>query len=135
MSDKKKTGPKAPPTPEHLAALAQGRTEGKAIREYLTAVNAQGKRQRGRQPKGAADIQAQIDATDDPVERIRLRPALRAAQDREAAGSEQDMATLEEAFVKYAGSYSQRFGLTYGDWRMEGIAPAVLKAAGISRAG
>jgi hypothetical protein len=126
---------KLAPTPEHLAALAQGRTEGKAIREYLTALNAQGKRQRGRQPKSAADVQAMIDATTDPVERIRLRPTLRAAQEREAAGSEQDMAVLEEAFIKHVGSYSQRFGLTYGDWRMEGVPPQVLKAAGIGRAG
>jgi hypothetical protein len=125
---------KLAPTPEHLAALAQGRTEGRAIREYLAALNAQGKRQRGRQPKNAAEIQAQIDASSDPVERIKLRPALREAQEREAAGTEEDMAALEKAFVTHVASYSQRFGLTYGDWRMEGVAPAVLKAAGLTRA-
>jgi hypothetical protein len=129
-----KRGPKAPPTPEHLAALAQGRTEGKAVREYMAALGSQTKRTRGRQPKGAAEIQAIIDQTDDPVERLKLRPTLRAALERESATSEQDMADLEEAFIKHAGSYSARHGLTYADWRTEGVPAAILKQAGISRA-
>jgi DNA polymerase/3'-5' exonuclease PolX len=128
-----KRGPKAPPTPEHLAALAQGRTEGKAVREYMHAIGNQQKRSRGRAPKDAAAIQAQIDATEDPVERLKLRPLLRAAQERESTTSEQDMETLEEAFVKVAGSYSQRHGLTYSDWRTEGVPASVLKRAGIGR--
>ena len=129
-----KRGPKAPPTPEHLAALAQGRTEGRAVREYMHAIGNQSKRSRGRAPKSAADIQAEIDATEDPVDRLKLRPSLRAAQEREATTSDQDMETLEEAFIKVAGSYSQRNGLTYADWRTEGVSAAVLKRAGLSRA-
>jgi len=128
-----KRGPKAPPTPEHLAALAQGRTEGKAVREYMHALSNQTKRSRGRAPKDAAAIQAQIDGTDDPVERLKLRPALRAAMLREAMTSESDMEVLEEAFVKYAGSYSERHGLTYADRRTEGVPAATLKKAGIGR--
>jgi hypothetical protein len=129
-----KRGPKSPPTPEHLAALAQGRTEGKAVREYMHALTSQTKRTRGRSPKDAAAIQAQIDATTDPVERLKLRPALRAAALREAMTSDADMADLEEAFIKVAGSYSQRHGLTYADWRTEGVPAAVLKRAGVGRA-
>jgi hypothetical protein len=131
MANKK--GPKSPPTPEHLAALAQGRTEGKAVREYMHAIGNQQKRTRGRAPKDAAAIQAQIDATEDPVERLKLRPLLRAALERESTTSDQDMETLEEAFVKIAGSYSLRHGLTYSDWRTEGVSAAVLKRAGIGR--
>lgn len=129
-----KRGPKAPPTPEHLAALAQGRTEGKAVREYMAALGNQGKRSRGRAPKDAAAIQAQIDATNDPVERLKLRPLLRNAQLREVLTSESDMEVLEESFVKHAGSYSQRHGLVYADWRTEGVPASTLKKAGISRA-
>jgi hypothetical protein len=129
-----KRGPKSPPTPEHLAALAQGRTEGRAVREYMHAISNQTKRTRGRSPKDAAAIQAQIDATTDPVERLKLRPALRAAALREAMTSDADMADLEEAFIKVAGSYSQRHGLTYADWRTEGVSAAVLKRAGVGRA-
>jgi hypothetical protein len=128
-----KRGPKAPPTPEHLAALAQGRTEGKAVREYMHALANQTKGTRGRPGKTAAEIQALIDATDDPVDRLKLRPTLRAAALREATTSDQDMVDLEEAFVKHAGSYSQRHGLTYGDWRTEGVPASVLKKAGVSR--
>lgn len=128
-----KRGPKAPPTPEHLAALAQGRTEGKAVREYMHALSNQTKRSRGRAPKDAAAIQAQIDATDDPVERLKLRPALRHAMLREAMTSDGDMEMLEEAFVKVAGTYSERHGLTYADWRTEGVSAAVLKRAGVGR--
>lgn len=128
-----KRGPKAPPTPEHLAALAQGRTEGRAVREYLHAISNLSKRPRGRAPKDAAAIQADIDATTDPVERLKLRPILRAAQEREATTSDSDMADLEDAFVKHAGSYTQRHGLTYADWRTEGVPAATLKKAGIGR--
>ncbi len=127
-------GKKTQPTPEHLAALAQGRTEGRAIREYLNALQNQEKGVRGRAPKSAADIQAAIDASNDPVERLKLRPALRAAALREAAGSEHDMEALEEGFVKYVASYSKRFGLVYGDWRAEGVPATTLKRAGFGRA-
>jgi hypothetical protein len=128
-----KRGPKAPPTPEHLAALAQGRTEGKAVREYMQALGNQTKRTRGRSPKSAADIQAEIDATDDPLERIKLRPILRQAQLREALVNQDDMEELQAAFVKVVVSYSERHGLTYGDWRTEGVPASVLKEAGFSR--
>jgi len=99
----------------------------------MQAIGNQTKRSRGRSPKDAAALQAQIDATTDPVERLKLRPALRAAALREAMTSDQDMETLEEAFIKVAGSYSQRHGLTYADWRTEGVPAATLKRAGIGR--
>jgi hypothetical protein len=126
-------GKKTQPTPEHLAALAQGRTEGRAIRDYLNALQNQGKKTRGRGPKPAAEIQAMIDATTDPVERLKLRPLLRTAALREAMTDDTDLEALEEGFVKYAGAYSKRFGLTYGDWRSEGVPASALKKAGISR--
>jgi hypothetical protein len=132
MTDKKRA--KTQPTPEHLAALALGRTEGRAVREYLNALATQGKKARGRAPRSAADIQADIAASTDPVERLKLRPLLRAALERESAGSDQDFEAMEDAFVKVAGSYSQRQGLTYVDWRAEGVPAAVLKRAGVSRA-
>ncbi len=122
------------PTPEHLAALAKGRAEGKAIRDYLDALAAQNPRKRGRQPKSADEIKAQIDATTDPVERLKLRPVLRDALAREGTTTNENFEEIEESFVKHVGGYSQRFGLTYADWREEGVAAAVLKRAGLSRA-
>ena len=35
--------------------------------------------------------------------------------------------------MKAAKGYSQRKGITYGVWRQSGVAPEVLKKAGISR--
>ena len=123
------------PTPEHLAALAKGRAEGKAIRDYLDALAAKNPRKRGRQPKNAAEIKAQIDATTDPVERLKLRPVLRDALARESAGGGEDFGEIEDTFIKHVVGYSERFGLTYSDWREEGVAAAILKQAGMSRAG
>jgi hypothetical protein len=123
------------PTPAHLAALAKGRAEGKAIRDYLDALSAQNPRKRGRQPKDAAAIKAQIDATTDPVERIKLRPALRDAMARESRGGNENFEEVQESFIKHVVGYSERFGLTYADWREEGVAAAVLKQAGMTRGG
>ena len=44
-----------------------------------------------------------------------------------------DLRSLEADFVKAAKGYSQRKGITYGVWRQSGVAPEVLKKAGISR--
>ena len=45
------------------------------------------------------------------------------------------MTALEAEFVKVAKSYGERTGVSYAAWRAVGVTPAVLKAAGISRAG
>ena len=44
-----------------------------------------------------------------------------------------DPKELEAGFVKVAGSYSARKGISYAAWRAVGVEPAVLKKAGISR--
>ena len=46
-----------------------------------------------------------------------------------------DQAALEKAFVGAAASYSARKKISYAAWRENGVSAAVLKAAGISRAG
>ena len=40
---------------------------------------------------------------------------------------------FEEGFVEVAASFSERRGISYAAWREIGIAPAVLRRAGISR--
>jgi hypothetical protein len=64
---------------------------------------------------------------------LKLRANLREVMLREALNSPIDMEELEKNFITYAKSYSDRNGLTYADWRLEGVEPAVLKAAGITR--
>ena len=43
-----------------------------------------------------------------------------------------DHEALEAAFVDAAGSYSERKGISYSAWREAGVAPDVLKSAGIA---
>jgi hypothetical protein len=128
-----KRGPKSPMTDEHKAALAQGRTEGRAVRNYMAALQStQAPRRRGRKGKSAAELQEAIMEANDPMERLRLRPLLRAALEEESVETI-DMESLQADFIKVLVSYSERTGLTYADWREEGVPAAVLKEAGMSR--
>lgn len=122
----------------HKAALAAGRTEGKAVRDYLEALRAN-KPRRGRK-RTAETVQAQLGAIDeeianaDPVRELQLvqrRMDLQA--ELEAMNTRVDLKSVETAFVKVAKAYSERNGITYVAWREVGVEPSVLKAAGISR--
>jgi hypothetical protein len=124
---------------EHKAALAEGREQGRVVRRYLEALEShRPKRGRKRTPESIAKRLAAIDeqlATADPLNRLHLVQE-RLDLERELASSEGDGADfeeLEEAFVEVAASYSERKGLTYQAWRSTGVAPGVLKAAGIGR--
>ncbi len=50
-----------------------------------------------------------------------------------AGGTDEDLEELEAAFIEVAAAYGERKGLTYEAWRSIGVAPRVLKAAGIGR--
>ena len=120
-------------TDEHKAALALGRVEGRAVRSYMAALQStQAPRRRGRKGKTAAELQTAIMEANDPMERLRLRPLLRAALEEESLETI-DMEALQADFIKVLASYSERTGLTYADWREEGVPAAVLKEAGMSR--
>ena len=45
----------------------------------------------------------------------------------------QDLAGLEDSFVKAAKAYGSRKGISYQAWREAGVAPAILRRAGIGR--
>ena len=126
---------------EHKAALAEGREQGRVVRRYLEAIEShRPKRGRKRTPESIAKRLAAIDeqlAAADPLNRLHLIQE-RMDLDRELAASEGDGADLDEleaAFVEVAAAYGERKGLTYDAWRSIGIAPRVLKAAGIGRRG
>jgi len=44
-----------------------------------------------------------------------------------------DLAALEADFIKAAGPYAARKGISYAAFRSVGVTPATLKAAGITR--
>ena len=84
--------------------------------------------------KRLAAMDEQLPAAD-PLTRLHL------AQERmdleqelgTAGGNDEDLEELEAAFIEVAAAYGERKGLTYEAWRSIGVAPRVLKAAGIGR--
>ena len=126
-------------TDSHKAALAVGRTEGKAVRDYLEGLRAnKPARGRKRTPDSIAKRLAAIDgeiAVADAVKELRLvQERIDLEAELATMGSTVDMSSLEAEFVKVAKSYGERTGVSYAAWRAVGVAPGVLKAAGISRA-
>jgi hypothetical protein len=127
-------------TDEHKAALAEGRTQGRAVRNYLDALEAnKPKRGRKRTPES---IKKRLDAIEvelrssDPLKALNLRQERRDLQAEVAVMDEKvDLAEVEKAFVDAAKGYGERRGISYDVWREAGVSPDVLKKAGITRAG
>lgn len=132
------TRKRTPMSNEHKAALAEGRDQGRAVRRYLEALEAN-KPRRGRKrsaesvKKRLAAIESEI-ATADPLKRVHLVQERSDLQDAlESSESNVDLAQLEKDFVKSAAPYSERKGITYATWREVGVPAAVLEKAGITR--
>lgn len=132
------TQTRSPMSEEHKAALAEGREQGRTVRRYLEALEAN-KPRRGRK-RSPESVKRRLEAveeelpTADPLKRLHLvqeRLDLRAALEVSGAGDE--LAKLEDAFVAVAASYGERKGITYSAWRELGVSASVLSRAGISR--
>jgi uncharacterized protein YicC (UPF0701 family) len=125
-------------TDQHKAALAEGRSQGRAVRNYLEALEAtKPKRGRKRTPDSIKKRLETIDASiaeADKLTELKLRQE-RANLERELeAGSVAvDITALEQEFVAVANAYGARQGITYQVWRDTGVSAAVLKKAGIGR--
>jgi hypothetical protein len=122
----------------HKAALAEGREQGRLVRRYLEALQAN-KPKRGRKrtvesiEKRLATI-AERAATSDPLTRLQLeqeRMDLQRELDTASAGV--DLTRLEDEFVQVAAAYGARKGISYAAWRAVGVDPATLRRAGIKR--
>jgi hypothetical protein len=126
-------------TNEHKQALAEGRTEGRAVKAYLDALEQQ-KPRRGRKrtpdsiAKRLTAIEKQL-ADASSLQRLQLVQERRDLE-TELAGMDTtvDISALEAEFVKVAKTYSARKGIEYASWRELGVGADVLKKAGISRA-
>ena len=135
MAPKKKTRTMSD---EHKAALAEGRSQGRAVRLYLEALEAnKPKRGRKRTPES---VQKRLDKiiaelpTADPLKRLQLTQEQLDLEAELAAGeSTVDLSALEKGFIEAAAGYASRKGISYGAFRSVGVTPAVLRAAGISR--
>lgn len=123
---------------EHKAALAEGRTQSKAVRRYLEALEAhKPKRGRKRTPdsikKRLDTIESQIESAD-PLKRLQLvQERMDLTSELSTMDNKPDLAALEKAFTDAAKAYGERKGITYAAWRELGVDAATLKAAGITR--
>lgn len=132
------TRKRTPMSNEHKAALAEGRDQGRAVRRYLEALEAN-KPKRGRK-RSPESMKKRLDAVEnelasaDPLKRLHLvqeRLDLQAAL--EATQSSVDLEALEKEFVSAAATYSERKGISYSAWRELGVPSSVLERAGITR--
>jgi hypothetical protein len=125
---------------DHKAAMAEGRTQSRAISAYLDALDAH-KPKRGRK-RTAESVDKRLAAIDkqlgsaNPIKRLSLiQERLDLLNERAAMEGRVDLSQFEDDFVAAAAGYSERKGISYAAWRELGVPPAVLKRAGISRAG
>src|SRR6476619_1649896 len=102
----------------HKAALAEGRAQGRAIRDYLEALEAhKPKRGRKRTPdsikKRLDRIEAELGDAE-PMKRLTLgQERLDLESEFEKAEGGVDLSELEKGFVSNAKEYSARKGITY----------------------
>ena len=125
-------------TDEHKAAMAQGRTESRAVAAYLEALEAhRPRRGRKRTPESIDKRLSSIDKEmggANAIKRLSLiQERLDLLNEKENMSGSLDISEFEDAFVGAARGYSERKGISYAAWRELGVPPAVLKRAGISR--
>jgi hypothetical protein len=123
---------------DHKAALAKGRTQGRAVRDYLAVLDRE--RKPGRKvdratlEKRIEDLRTQAESEPEPSKRLELIQRRLDAEDRLATLEEEpDVDAVEAAFVEAAAEYSERRGISYTAWRETGVPAAVLQRAGIKR--
>ena len=129
---------KTPLSDEHKAALAAGRNQGRAVRNYLEALE-QNKPKRGRKrttdsvQRDLARTQEEL-LTADPLRRLELvQRRIDLEEELGRMGTTIDLGALEKDFVAVAKPYAERKGISYEAWREAGVSAATLKAAGIGR--
>jgi len=121
-------------TDEHKAAMSRARLEQNAVKMYLNLLQEDLRdlpKSIKRKGRSAAELAEALKNSVDPMERLTLRPLLRAALEAEKPDPRKEK--ILHDFITYAAAYSERMGLTYADWREEGVPAAVLKDAGIKR--
>ena len=125
-------------SPEHKAALAEGRKHGNAVRAYLDALDAnKPKRGRKRTTESIQKRLATIDAEIGDANRLRQLQLTQERYDLEAelghVDETVDLSALEKAFIASAAPYAANKGISYAAFRAVGVPAEVLKSAGISR--
>lgn len=130
---KKKSGMSA----EHKAALAKGRVQSRAIRDYLNMLEQDGRRSNMSADQLNAkihELHSRIDETDDPARRVELiQRRIDLEEQLNSVEDAPDSDALEKGFIDAVKEYSERKGLSYFAWREVGVPAAILRAAGMAR--
>ncbi len=125
-------------TSDHKEALALGRAEGRSVRAYLEALEAnKPKRGRKRTPTSIRarlkKLEIELDSAD-ALQRLQLtQERLDLHKEIEVLESSIAVKDLEDDFVKVAKGYADRKGISYYAFREFGVPASVLKRSGISR--
>ncbi len=127
-------------SPAHKQAMAEGRTQSRAVSAYLEALDAhRPKRGRKRTPESIDRRLAAIDAsleTASAIKRLSLiQERMDLQQEKTSIGVAVDLSEVEGGFIAAAAEYGQRKGITYSAWRQLGVPAPVLAKAGITRSG
>jgi hypothetical protein len=136
VAAKKKATKRRKMSAEHKAALAEGRAQGRAVREYLAALESGHNGDRGstREELEAkvADVQQRVDTEPDAAKRVEhIQKRLDLEHRLVDLGDPVDLDGLEAAFVEAVGPYSDRKSISYPAWREAGVPAATLKKAGL----
>jgi uncharacterized protein YicC (UPF0701 family) len=138
MPAKKKKVDKREMSSAHKEALAVGRRQGRAVRDYLEALEAhKPKRGRKRTPESVTArleaIATEIESAD-PLSRLLMMQEQKDLQaELESMSEGFDISSLEAEFIEVAAEYSATKGISYGVWREIGVSASVLRDAGIGR--
>ena len=122
----------------HKEALALGREQGRLVRRYVDALEAN-RPKRGRKrtletvSRRLKEVEQLLDDAQglDRVHLIQERMDLR--NEMTVKSTVIDLSELEAGFVEAAAAYGRRKGISYAAWREAGVPSAVLSRAGIGR--
>ena len=125
-------------TDDHKAAMAEGRTQSRAVSAYLEALdNHRPKRGRKRTRESVDRRLAAIDkdlSSANPIKRLSMiQERLDLLKEKEGMAVAVDISGFEADFVAAAKPYSDRKGISHAAWKELGVPAHVLKRAGISR--
>lgn len=120
--------------------MAEGRSQSRLVAAYLEALEThKPKRGRKRTPQSIDKRLAAIEdelRTASPIKQLSLVQERKdLAEEKEKMQTTVDLSGLEDDFVEAAKAYGDRKGISYAAWRELGVPAAVLKRAGITRAG
>ena len=127
-------------TNEHKAAIASGRAESGAVRDYLEALES-AKPKPGRKIDPAKLAEKKESITEklsagggNALKRLEMMQEISDIDQRLTQVEEEvDITATEALFVEHARSYAGRKGIQYSTWRQFGVSADVLSKAGITR--